>query len=133
MLFQINPELTCLRQTLNGSKVTLTTQNPYRLTAKGLPTSIEIDLEEKMIGPLVKCAKRCAKNTGDMFGRKCSAQLSEWVSVAVNEKVIVIKADQGIDKLPNSKGMLPYGKEQDRLRNFVGEAPIHIVNDHSVD
>jgi len=53
MLSQINPELSCLRQTINGSKVTLTTQNPYRLTAAGLPTSMEINLEEQMTGPLV--------------------------------------------------------------------------------
>lgn len=85
MLSQINPELTCLRQTLNGSLVTLTTQNPYRLTAAGLPTSIDINLEEKMTGPLVKCVKPGAKSTGGMIGRKCSTELCEWVSVAVDE------------------------------------------------
>lgn len=49
----------CLRQTLKGSVVTVTTEEPERLRAKKLPLSLSIDLKAnpESVGEFIECQK----------------------------------------------------------------------------
>lgn len=50
-------EMGCLRQMINGSIVTITSEKPDRLRAKNLPTELQIDLEDdpESVGDFVEC------------------------------------------------------------------------------
>ena len=52
-------EMGCLRQVLEGSVVTVTSEKPERLSAKGLPLELKIDLEDEpeSVGEMIECQK----------------------------------------------------------------------------
>jgi hypothetical protein len=106
------------------------------LTARGLPSSIDIDLSpssetEKDSGPIVDCQKVGSKSTVGLIGTKCSDKICNWFSVAIQRDVIVIRAIKGSKHIPRVD-KLPYRFQGDQAQAFLSEAPLHLVNDHSV-
>jgi hypothetical protein len=71
-----------LLQTLKDGKVTVTTSEPERLSLKGLPLTITLELEVKdpnKIGPWCEGIRHA--------GYRYSEEISEWFSTAIEKPV----------------------------------------------
>ena len=81
--------MACLRQSLTGSKLQITTEFPERLAEKGLPVSLtlemDIDPEKDLTGEWVAVNKGYA-------GYKYPEDVCKWFSAAVEEDVIAIRS-----------------------------------------
>ena len=69
----------CLRQVLKDSKVTVTTMIPERLKEKGLPTSLQLEMDidpEKDLGEYVELQRGYA-------GYKYPEEICRWFSIAI--------------------------------------------------
>ena len=83
--------LTCLRQSLKGSKVEITTDEPSRLTAKGMPVSLtlEMDIDPKTeLGEKVEITYKRWVFTGYKF----PSDVNKWFSTAIEKEVFAIRA-----------------------------------------
>lgn len=105
--------MSCLRQTLTGSVVTVTTLEPERLRAQNLPESISIDLDQKpeTVGDPVLCL--AAKGRRYM-GYQYSKEVSDWFAAAIDKKVSVVRSFYANKTIPTPKNF-PHGKPGDLM------------------
>ena len=80
--------MACLRQSLKGSKLTITTEYPEKLTTKGLPGSLTLEMNinpETDLGAFAVCKKGYA-------GYKYPDDVCKWLSIAIDKDVIAIRS-----------------------------------------
>ena len=122
--------MACLTQRLlPDGKVLVTTNKPHRLTDKGLPTDITMDLniaDPSKIGPWFEGAKHA--------GYRYPDQVNEWFSAAIDKKVVALHAtfDNQKWKTLDPKRHI-HMHEGDIRKTFTTDASFHMVNKTSVD
>ena len=79
----------CLWQSLKGSKLQITTEFPERLTEKGMPVSLTLEMdinpEKDLTGEFIECMKGYA-------GYKYPEDVCKWFSAAIQKDVIAIRS-----------------------------------------
>ena len=112
---------------LKGSVVTISTTEPDKLSAKNLPATISIDLDDdpEETGPLVEC-----KN--DYAGYQFKDSICEWFSAAIDREVIAIRSPLRRRSKLNAKRLL-FERPDDLRKTFCTDAAFHVVNKASVD
>jgi len=120
-------EMGCLRQVLKGSVVTITSEKPERLRAKGLPLSLSIDLsdEPEKVGPFVECQR-------GYFGFQFEDKVGAWFSAAIDREVFAIRSPLRRRTRMNSKRLI-YDRHDDLRKSFCTDAAFHVINKASVE
>ena len=81
--------MACLRQQLNGSRLTITTEFPERLSERGMPVTItlemDIDPEKDLTGEFIEVNKGYA-------GYKYPEDVCKWFSIAIEEDVVALRS-----------------------------------------
>ena len=81
--------MTCLRQSLTGSKLLITTEFPERLTEKGLPASLTLEMD---INPATDLTSEWVDANERCSGYKYPEDVCKWFSTAIKREVIAIRA-----------------------------------------
>jgi len=117
----------CLRQKLSGSVVTVYSQEPEKLRAKGLPETISIDLKEnpESVGPYLECQK-------GYFGYQYEEDVCAWFSAAIDKQVVAIRSPLRRRTRLNPKRLL-FDRHDDLRKSFCTDAAFHVINKTSVD
>ena len=120
-------EMGCLRQVLKGSVVTITSEQPEKLTAKGLPLELKIELNEdpESIGEFVECKK-------GYFGHKYPEKVNAWFSAAIEREVFAIRSPLRRRNRMNPKRII-YDRHDDLRKSFCTDAAFHLINKSSVE
>lgn len=109
-----------------GEKVVVTTIRPERLTEKGLPISITLDLN---VDPTTWEATR--KVTGPVhIGYVYRDSVNEWFSTAIGRPVLLLHKARAQSKLMNRKEQI-HANTADRSRPFT-PAGVSLINDDSI-
>ena len=82
----------CLSQVLKGSKVTISTSLPERLTDKGLPVSLKLELDIDPKAELVEYVEREGHPKVSYAGYTYPKDVCNWFSVAIGKDVIAVKS-----------------------------------------
>ena len=111
----------------------MTTKKPELLTAKGLPKSIEFDLDAapEEVGPYIDTEHHHSTRNIGSVGYVYNDRVNHWFTVALERDVYVIRAPRG-HRCRARTNKNPLKVEGDACKGFTSEAPIHIVNENSV-
>ena len=85
--------MACLKQTLKGSKLEINTDCPERLTEKGLPIKLTLELEINPATDMGEYVEReTAKARYSYAGYKFPEQVNKWFSVAINKEIFAVRS-----------------------------------------